>query len=108
MSYWRTCPKCGWGLKPGEKCDCRKYKYFFGKTERGSRYITMEIREGETPIGDVSEVCRTPRGNYIMHIVRPQDRLECFAAIWADEIGCGVETIEMTGNFECIAKIAVS
>ena len=24
MSYYRTCPKCGAALDPGEKCECER------------------------------------------------------------------------------------
>ena len=26
MAYYRTCPKCGCSLDPGEKCDCMEIR----------------------------------------------------------------------------------
>ena len=105
MSYYRTCPVCGAHLDPGEKCDCEKYTYLKKTTKGGSPYFYMEIKEGETPIVNVSEVSITPDGSYMMHIVTPEDRLSCFIAVLANEIG--EERIQPDKNiaFQCVFKI---
>ena len=105
MSYYRTCPVCGAHLDPGEKCDCEKYTYFENTTKGGTHYAVMEIKEGETPIVNVSEVFIIPDGGYVMHIARPEDRAACFCAVLMNESGNGCEVIETMGKYECILKI---
>lgn len=41
MAYYRTCPRCGANLDPGEKCDCGR------KKERINSYITENRNTGQ-------------------------------------------------------------
>ena len=106
MSYYKKCHICGANLDHGEKCDCQKYTYHALDTKGGSHVVVMEVIEGETPIDDKSEVyrdfCNLRR--YIVHIVRPEDRIECFSAIVVDETE-PCEVLYKLGDSECICEI---
>lgn len=47
MAFYRTCPKCGGNLDPGEKCDCEERAEQEQEREEIERFLVQEKSSGQ-------------------------------------------------------------
>lgn len=64
MSYYRTCPRCGGNLDPGEVCDCGKEKAVLGVTSTQDGKAEQNYTPVSAPmISSIKEEVNSVEGN---------------------------------------------